>query len=43
MTRPTLTRQGPAKRHEETVEITALVPLGGRVMRAAVRKAQAIG
>ena len=33
----------PAKRHEETVEITALVPLGERITRAAVRKAQAIG
>lgn len=33
----------PAKRDEETVEITPLVPLGERVTRAAVRRAQAIG
>jgi hypothetical protein len=37
------TSRRPAKRHEETVEITPLAPLGERVTRAAVRRAQAIG
>jgi hypothetical protein len=37
------TCQGIKKRHEETVEITPLAPLGERVTRTAVRRAQAIG